>query len=137
MKNLLILLTVFLLMTALPPSARASLCEQCSQKSFISSIGQCKVCADGVTSSSAFKLCKKCSAKLAQCEACQQDLKPKKEKKNSDNAEEIRPVEKKIAEMEEFATRARFTAEGLKNHQASIAALRERLKKLKGEAEPK
>lgn len=199
MKNILILLTVLLAMTALPPSARASLCAQCSGKNFISSVGQCNVCADGVTSSGAFKLCKNCSAKLAQCEACQQDLKPKTaappgeevpatrnkaypahwgeapriqtkdmrplpggygmgsstlarwiqkhldqdakapggpDKRTPDNAEEIRQIEKKIAEMEEFATRARFTPKGYRKHQAAIEALRDRLKKLKDETKP-
>ena len=199
MKTIFIpLLALFLL--ALPPSARATLCGQCNGKNFITSIGQCKVCADGMTTSGAFKLCKKCSTKLAQCEACQQDLKPKTEpppageappakpkaypvhwgappriqtrdlralpggygmgsgtlagwiqknldqdakaapgpeKKKPTKAEEIRQIEKKIAEMEEFATRARFTPEGMKKHQDELAALRARLKELKGETKPK
>ena len=66
-----------LLLLALPPSAQATLCAQCNGKVFTADIGQCKVCADGITTSGAFKLCKKCSTKLAQCEACQEDLKPK------------------------------------------------------------
>ena len=199
MKTIFIpLLALFLL--ALPPSTRAALCGECSGKNFIASIGQCKVCADGMTTSGAFKLCKKCSAKLAQCEACQKDLKPKSdkppagetppakpkaypehwgappriqtkdlrplpggygmgsgtlagwiqknldqdakapagpEKKKPTKAEEISQIEKKIAEMEEFATRARFTPEGMKKHQDELAALRARLKELKGETKPK
>lgn len=199
MKTILIPLFALFLLIALPPSARANLCGECSGKNFITSIGQCKVCADGVTSSGAFKLCKKCSAKLAQCEACQKDLKPKTdtppagetppakikgypahwgappriqtkdmrplpggygmgsstlagwiqknldqdakaagpEKKKPDTSEEISRIEKKIAEMEEFATRARFTPEGMKKHQDELAALRARLKELKGETKPK
>ena len=50
------------------------------------------------------------------------------------NAGEIQQVEKKIAEMEELATRARFTEEGLKKHKEELATLRERLKVLKGES---
>ena len=170
-----------LLLLALPPSAGATLCAQCNGMVFTADIGQCKVCVDGITTSGAFKLCKKCSTKLAQCEACQEDLKPKTEpppafeappakpkaypvhwgappriqtrwiqknldqdakaspepeKKKPDTAEEIRQIEKKIAEMEEFATRARFTPEGMKKHQAELAALRARLKELKGETKP-
>ena len=61
-----------------------------------------------------------------------------KEQKAKDitNAEEIRQVEKKIADMEDFAKRARFTAEGLTKHQEQIAALRERLQVLKSESTP-
>ena len=55
----------------------------------------------------------------------------------SATAEEIQQVEKKIAEMEDLATRARFTEEGLKKHQEEIAALKERLKVLRGESKPK
>ena len=206
MKTISIPLVILLAMFTLLPSARATLCEQCRGMSFIASIGHCKVCADGETTSGAFKLCQKCSAKLAQCEACQQALPAKKDappggeappakaqdpakakeypahwgapprvqtrdlrplpggygrgsstlagwiqknldqdakapadpkKEKTDNAEEIQKVEKKIAELEEFATRARFTPEGLKNHQAAIAALQERLKELQGAAKPK
>lgn len=206
MKIKSILLVFLLMMFTLLPSARATLCEQCSEMIFIASIGHCKVCADGVTTSGAFKLCKKCSAKFAQCEACKKDLPAKADapaggeappakvkepakakeypahwgapprmqtrdyrplpggyghgsstlagwiqknldqdakapadtkKEKTGNAEEIQQVEKKIAEMEEFATRARFTPEGLKNHQAAIAALQARLRELKGEAKPK
>lgn len=188
-----------LLLLALPPSARATLCAQCNGMVFPADIGQCKVCADGITTSGAFKLCRKCSTKLAQCEACRKDLKPKTElppafeappakpkaypvhwgapprtqtkdiralpggygmgsstlagwiqknldqdakaspepeKKKPDTTEEIRQIEKKIAEMEEFATRARFTPEGMKKHQDELAALRARLKELKGETKP-
>lgn len=200
MKTMSIRLIALIFLVALPPSARAALCGECSGKSFIKSIGQCTVCPDGRTGSGAFKLCMKCSAKLAQCEACRKELKPKTttppagetppakpktypehwgappriqtrdlrplpggygmgsstlagwiqknldqdakappgpEKKKLTTAEEISQIEKKIAEMEEFATRARFTPEGMKNHQAAIAALRERLKELKGETKPK
>lgn len=201
MKFILIPLITFLMATTFSQSVHAALCEQCSGKIFIASIGQCKVCADGVTTSGAFKLCKKCSAKLAQCESCRQEVKskpdtepvtknpPAKEKnypahwgapptvqtkdlrplpggygmgsgtlakwiqKNLDqdakqkpgvdqekagaaNAEEIKRLEKQIADKEEFATRARFTQEGLEKHQKELAALRQQLKELKGETKP-
>ena len=210
MKTLLVQLVVWLVVLTQPPSANAALCNQCKEKIFIQSLGACEIC-QAVTSSGAFKLCKKCSDKLAQCEACQQSLKTKtdaspdletkpvpatgdipkpknkaypahwgavpsiqtkdirplpggygmgsgtlakwiqknldadakvsagtKEQKAKDgtNAEEIRQVEKKIADMEDFAKRARFTAEGLTKHQEQIAALRERLQVLKSESTP-
>ena len=203
-------LIVWLVILTQPSSANAALCAQCKDKSFIQSLGACELC-QAVTSSGAFKLCKKCADKHAQCEACQQSLKtktaaspdpetkpvpatgaspkPKKKaypahwgaapgiqtkdlrplpggygmgsstlakwiQKNLDedakapgvakdrkakdvtNAEEIRQVEQKIAEMEDFAKRARFTAEGLTKHQEQIAALRERLQVLKSESTP-
>ena len=203
-------LIVLLVILTHPSSANAALCAQCKDKSFIQSLGACEVC-QAVTSSGAFKLCKKCSDKLAQCEACQQSLKTKtdaspdlktkpvpatgeipkpknkaypahwgavppvqtkdirplpggygmgsgtlaewiqknldadakvsagtKDQKAKDvtNAEEIRHVAQKIADMEDFAKRARFTAEGLTKHQEQIAALRERLQVLKSESSP-
>lgn len=59
---------------------------------------------------------------------------PGDDKKITDtaNAAEIQQVEKKIAEMEDLATRARFTEDGLKKHQEELAILKERLKVLKG-----
>ena len=205
MKTTFVAVLAMFLFLAQSPAARAALCAKCKQQGFITSIGTCKIC-QATTASGAFKLCKKCSEKLSQCEACQQDLKPKTEpvtngtppveaikspggkaypahwgappkmqtrdlrplpggygngsgtlaawiQKNMDQdakvatapeqtkpavgkAEEIRQIEKKIADMEELATRARFTAEGLKKHQAELAALRERLTELKGEAQP-
>jgi hypothetical protein len=210
MKALHTPLIALLVILSHPCSANAALCAQCKEKGFIQSVGACEICK-AVTSSGAFKLCKNCSDKLAQCEACQQSLKPRadaspnletkpvpatgeipkpknrvypahwgaapriqtkdlrplpggygmgsstlakwiqknldadakaagvpKDQKAKDvtNAEEIRQVEKKIADMEDFAKRARFTAEGLKQHQEQIAALRERLQVLKGESAP-
>jgi len=193
-----------------PSSATAALCAQCKDKNFIQSIGACDAC-QAVTSSGAFKLCKKCSDKRAQCEACQQSLKPttdaipgaqpkpvpapgeipkpkpkvypahwgappriqtkdlrrlpggygmgsgtlakwiqthldedaktpggaKDDKaKDGTNAEQIQQVEKEISDLEDFAKRARFTAEGLAKHQQQLAALRERLQVLKSESTP-
>lgn len=61
---------------------------------------------------------------------------PGEDKKSTVTAkEEIQQVEKKIAEMEDMATRARFTEEGLKKHQEELATLKERLRVLK--ADPK
>ncbi len=56
---------------------RAELCEKCKGKMFIMSVGKCVECG-GFTGSGAFKLCKKCSAKLGQCEHCRAPLKAAK-----------------------------------------------------------
>ena len=190
MKNRLIWLFAWLVILIQSNPAQADLCDACKEKLFIQSIGACAICK-APTSSSAFKLCKKCSAQLGQCEACQKALKPQADaaprdgdppvppavmnpdpkikpypahwgappriqtrdlrplpggygkgsstlgawiQKNLDQdakatqsgdakkaqdaatAEEIQQVEKKIAEMEDLATRARFTEDGLKKH---------------------
>jgi inhibitor of cysteine peptidase len=54
-------------------AALAELCPKCRDKAYIQSIGTCAECG-GATSSGAFKLCKKCSAKLGQCEHCRAPL---------------------------------------------------------------
>lgn len=73
MKNLSILLSAaILLLLAVSPVA-AELCPKCKGKMYIQSIGKCVECG-GTASSGAFKLCKKCSAKLGQCEHCRAPL---------------------------------------------------------------
>ena len=52
-----------------PAPARADLCKRCKGKMYITSVGKCAECG-GLTSSGAFKLCRKCSRKLKQCEHC-------------------------------------------------------------------
>ena len=59
----------------LAATAAAELCPKCKGKMYITSVGKCAVCG-GHTSSGAFKLCKKCSTRLAQCEHCRAPLKP-------------------------------------------------------------
>lgn len=54
-------------------AARAELCPKCRDKAYIQNIGTCAECG-GATSSGAFKLCRKCSAKLGQCEHCRAAL---------------------------------------------------------------
>lgn len=54
--------------------ALAELCPKCKKLMFTADIGKCRECG-GATSSGAFKLCKKCSAKLKQCEHCRGPLK--------------------------------------------------------------
>jgi inhibitor of cysteine peptidase len=49
--------------------AGAELCEKCKGKMYTQDIGTCTQCG-GHTSSGAFKLCGKCSAKLHQCQHC-------------------------------------------------------------------
>ena len=49
--------------------ARAALCGKCKGRMYITSIGRCTKCP-GHTSSGAFKLCKKCSSRLGQCQSC-------------------------------------------------------------------
>jgi inhibitor of cysteine peptidase len=57
-------------------AARAELCPKCRDKGYIQNIGTCAECG-GATSSGTFKLCKKCSAKLGQCEHCRAPLRGK------------------------------------------------------------
>ncbi len=54
-------------------TARADLCPKCKGKAYAADIGVCVECAN-LTSSKAFKLCAKCSAKLGQCEHCRAPL---------------------------------------------------------------
>jgi len=54
---------------ALGGPAAAALCEKCRDGMYIVSIGKCTSCG-GPTASGAFKLCKKCSAKLRKCQHC-------------------------------------------------------------------
>ena len=55
-------------------AAGADLCPKCKGKVYIGNIGKCVECG-GPTSSGAFKLCRKCSTKLGQCEHCRAPLK--------------------------------------------------------------
>ena len=55
-------------------TAVAGLCPKCKGRMYTADVGKCKACG-GFTSSGAFKLCKKCSAKLKQCEHCRAPLK--------------------------------------------------------------
>ncbi len=54
--------------------ALADLCPKCKDGMYIQSVGECVVCKE-FTASGAFKLCKKCSAKLKECEHCRAPLK--------------------------------------------------------------
>ena len=49
--------------------ALAELCDKCKDRMYIQSVGECTRCG-GFTSSGAFKLCRKCSAKTGKCEHC-------------------------------------------------------------------
>lgn len=53
--------------------AAAELCGRCKGKVYIRNIGKCVTCG-GMTRSGAFKLCKKCSARLGECEHCRKPL---------------------------------------------------------------
>jgi predicted secreted protein len=55
-------------------AALGDLCAKCREMAFTMDVGECAECA-GATGSRAFKLCKKCSAKLGQCEHCRALLK--------------------------------------------------------------
>ncbi len=89
MKHPLLLISIAFAL-ALLPSARAELCPKHKGSAFIASVGECKECG-GFTASGAFKLCKKCSTKLDQCEACRAELKA--DEKPSDPAKKLEKKE--------------------------------------------
>ncbi len=76
MKRIAIALSVLTVLVLAAP-AGAELCEKCKGKMFIMSVGKCVECG-GFTGSGAHKLCRKCSAKLGQCEHCRAPLKDAK-----------------------------------------------------------
>ncbi len=55
-------------------TARGELCPKCRDLVFTMDVGQCAECPN-TTGSKALKLCKKCSARLGQCEHCRAPLK--------------------------------------------------------------
>jgi inhibitor of cysteine peptidase len=61
--------------------AVAELCPKCRDKGYTTDVGVCQECG-GHTSSGRFKLCRKCSAKLGQCENCRAPLKPEPAEKS-------------------------------------------------------
>lgn len=67
------ILLVIAFVFALTSHVHAALCAKHKGSAFITNVGECKECG-GFTSSGAFKLCAKCSAKLAQCQACRGEL---------------------------------------------------------------
>lgn len=74
MKNAIIPALVIVFAALLPAGrAAADLCPKCKGKAYIMSVGKCVECG-GFTSSGAFKLCRKCSARLGQCEHCRAKL---------------------------------------------------------------
>jgi inhibitor of cysteine peptidase len=77
-RNVSILFGVVVLAAMASPAA-AKLCGKCEGKMYIASVGKCVECGKW-TSSGAFKLCKKCSTKLGQCEHCRAPLGGGKEK---------------------------------------------------------
>ncbi|MST01018.1 MAG: hypothetical protein EXS29_06885 [Pedosphaera sp.] len=85
---------------ALTPHVHAALCAKHKGSAFIANVGECKECG-GFTSSGAFKLCAKCSAKLAQCQACRADLKA-----GEKPSEPVKKVEKKEGDTPAIIHRA-------------------------------
>ncbi len=73
MKRIAVALSVLTVLVLAAP-AGAELCEKCKGKMYPANVGQCVVCG-GFTGSGAHKLCRKCSAKLGQCEHCRSPLK--------------------------------------------------------------
>jgi len=73
MRRFVLSAAALILVTSVP--ALADLCAKCKNKTYITNIGKCAECK-GATSSGAFKLCKKCSAGLKQCQACRASLTP-------------------------------------------------------------
>jgi len=87
---------VLALLTALASApARGELCPKCKGKMYIMNIGKCVECG-GMTTSGAFKLCKKCSTKLGECEHCRAKLKG--------GARPVKPVPRK-PDIKPLATR--------------------------------
>ncbi len=54
--------------------AGAELCGKCKGRTYVQALGKCTRCA-GMTSSSGYKLCRKCGEKAGQCQACLVSLK--------------------------------------------------------------
>ncbi|MCK4626716.1 MAG: protease inhibitor I42 family protein, partial [Phycisphaerae bacterium] len=77
MKRIAVGLSVLTVLVLAAP-AGAELCEKCKGKMYIMSVGKCVECG-GFTGSGAHKLCRKCSAKLGQCEHCRAPLKAAKQ----------------------------------------------------------
>jgi len=75
-RQLVVAVTVAVWLALVAVPAAADLCAKCKGKMYIQNIGKCEACG-GPTSSGAFKLCKKCSARLGQCEHCRAPLKKK------------------------------------------------------------
>jgi len=69
----LVMMAALVALAACP--AWAELCPECKRKMYPMVIGKCEVCG-GPTTSRAFKLCPKCSARLGQCEHCRKPLGP-------------------------------------------------------------
>lgn len=72
-KALWLPLTMLLLLTLIPTTAKAELCERCKGMMMITSIGKCVECGKP-TRSGALRLCPECSKRLNKCEACQRSL---------------------------------------------------------------
>ncbi|MCK4627217.1 MAG: hypothetical protein KAV00_18030, partial [Phycisphaerae bacterium] len=72
MKRIAVALSVLTVLVLAAPVG-AELCEKCKGKMYIMSVGKCVECG-GFTGSGAHKLCRKCSAKLGQCEHCRAKL---------------------------------------------------------------
>ncbi len=73
MKRLVIALGVLAVLVFTAP-VRAELCQTCKGRYYPGDLGKCVVCGKE-TGGGAFVLCKKCSAKLGQCEHCRAPLK--------------------------------------------------------------
>ena len=100
------LIGVALALTAVVAFAGAALgelCPKCTGKMYVENIGKCVECGGG-TSSGAFKLCRKCSAKLGQCEHCRAVLTDAK----APNRAHADKVEAKLKDKTERAARPAF-----------------------------
>jgi len=82
MKRLALMLIVGVVVFSSFAPAVAELCEKCKNKVYTCDIGRCENCG-GPTASGAFKLCRKCSALLGECQHCRAKLKAVKPPKNA------------------------------------------------------
>lgn len=73
MRNSVAILFIAVVLAATASPVAAELCGTCKGKMYITNLGKCVECGKW-TSSGAFKLCKKCSTKLGQCEHCRAAL---------------------------------------------------------------
>ncbi len=85
--------------------AEAELCGKCKGLMYVQALGKCTRCA-GITSSSGYKLCKKCGEKAGQCQVCLVSLK----------GDAAKPAEPKTPAFQERRWGGKFRDAVLRSH---------------------